>query len=647
MTDHDPIRNPSSERPLSDIIAERYSRRDILGAAGKLGLLAMAATALRPQALFAQDAAGATALTPAASSTGLAFTEVAKNSSINHTLAPGYELQLLIRWGDRLQPGAPGFDPSAQSAAAQLQQFGYNNDFLAYLPFPPESGSSFGGLLCANHEYSLAHLMFPGLTEKDSKDKVTQEQVDVEMAAHGHSVVEIRRENNHWQPVVGSPYNRRISALETKMAVGGPAKGHARLRTSEDPKGETIIGTFGNCAGGVTPWQTVLVSEENFDNYFAGSTPDAREARNHDRYGLGDHLYYGWHRFYKRFNVDQEPHEPNRYGWVVEYDPYDPKRQPVKRTALGRFKHETATTALAPDGRVVVYSGDDQVNEYIYRFVSTGKYDAKKREANFGLLDSGTLSVAKFHVNGELEWLPLVFGQNGLTPENGFNDQGDVLIEARRAGDIVGATPMDRPEGIAVVPQSGKVFVSLTNNKSRKPEAVNAANTRAKNIHGHIIEFLPPAGDHAAAKFQWKIFLQGGNPSVPADGAVYPSPVSEHGWLSCPDNLAVDPTGHLWIATDGQPKSIGLNDGLYAAATEGEGYGASKLFFSGPLGCEVTGPCFTPDGQTVFVSIQHPGDTDGATYEQPSTRWPDFRDGMPPRPSVVAITKTGGGRIGS
>lgn len=645
MTDTDTIRNPSSERPLRDIIDERYSRRDILGAAGKLGLLALAASALRPQSVFAQEAAATTALTPP--SDALTFTGIAKNSSQTHTLAPGYDLDLLIRWGDRLQADAPLFDTGNQTAEAQLRQFGYNNDFLAYLPFSPESDSSVHGLLCANHEYSIAHLMFPGLTAKDSAEKITKEQVDVEMAAHGHSVVEITRQGKVWEPVLGSPYNRRISAFATDMGVGGPAKGHARLRTSEDPKGELIRGTFGNCAGGVTPWRTVLVSEENFDNYFSGTTEDIREARNHARYGVGKKPYYGWHRFYKRFDVTQEPHEANRFGWVVEYDPYDPSRAPIKRTAIGRYKHETATTALAPDGRVVVYSGDDQANEYIYRFVSTGKYDAKKREANFGLLDEGTLYVAKFHASGELEWLPLVFGQNGLTAENGFNDQGDVVIEARRAGDIVGATPMDRPEGIAVVPKTGQVFVSLTNNVIRKPEEVNAPNTRAHNKHGHIVEFLPPEGDHAAAKFEWKLFLQGGNPAKAEDGSLYHSPVPDDGWLSCPDNLAVDPSGHLWISTDGQDKSIGLNDGLYAAHTTGEGYGAPKQFFSGPLGCEVTGPCFTPDGETLFIAVQHPGDIKGATFDTPGTRWPDFREGVPPRPSVVAITKTGGGRIGS
>ncbi|MBM3618617.1 MAG: DUF839 domain-containing protein, partial [Alphaproteobacteria bacterium] len=303
------------------------------------------------------------------------------------------------------------------------------------------------------------------------------------------------------------------------------------------------------------------------------------------------------------------------------------------------------TCALTKDGRVAVYTGDDEKFEYLYRFVSRDKFDAKDRKKNTDLLDNGVLSVARFNADGTIDWLPLVFGKNGLTKENGFNDQGDVLIETRRAADILGATPMDRPEGIAIQPNTASVFVAMTNNSSRKPEQVNPANTRAANKHGHIVALMPPAGDHGADRMLWQFFLQGGDPAVAADGALYHGAPSEDGWLSCPDNLAIDPTGNLWIATDGQPKTIDKCDGLYAAPTAGEGYGIPKLFFTSPLGAEVTGPCFTPDGETLFVSVQHPGD--GTSFEDPSTRWPDFRDGMPPRPSVVAITKSGGGRIGS
>lgn len=634
----DTISNCSRERSFSDIVDARYSRREMLGAAGKFAAMLAVGGLLRPAMSFGQSMV---------SGSSLAFAEISQSTSRTHQVAEGYETQLLVRWGDKIVPGAPDFDPLNQLAESQKKQFGFNNDFLAFMPFPVGSGNSTKGLLCSNHEYTSTHLMFPGIEMETARDNVTREQVDVEMAAHGHGTLEIERINGNWSPVIGSPYNRRMSPYDTDITVSGPAAGHARMRTTEDPEGKTVRGTFGNCAGGVTPWGSVLVSEENFDAYFSGDVSKTTEERNHMRYGVAQKPWYGWNRFYDRYDVTKEPNEPNRFGWVVEYDPYDPECQPVKRTALGRFKHETATTTLAPDGRVVVYSGDDQKFEYLYRFVSHKKYQANKRKNNFGVLDEGVLSVAKFSEDGTFQWLPLVYGQGPLTESNGFSSQGDVLIETRRAADLVGATPMDRPEGIAVHPKTGRVFVSLTNNNERTENQVNAVNTRARNIHGHILELAPPAGDHAAERFEWRIFLRGGNPASVEDNAYYAGAVSEHGWFSCPDNLAMDPSGRLWIATDGQPKTLHINDALFAAEVTGESAGITRRFFNGPAGCEITGPCFTPDGTTLFLSVQHPGDGEGATFDRPTSHWPDFKKGLPPRPSVVAITKKDGGIIGS
>jgi len=634
----EPIRNPLRERPLGDIIEARYNRRELLKGAGRFGLAALFASALRPATGFAQEVQQ--------SASTLTFSEIAKNTSHKHTVAPGYRAQLLVRWGDRLTQDAPEFNPMQQTGAAQQNQFGYNTDFLAFHPFPLGSRSSNHGLLCANNEYCSSYLMFPDLAYDDTiAMRTNKEQVDVEMAAHGHSIIEIRKSGDRWEPVIGSPYNRRLTPYATDMDIAGPAAGHPRMRTSEDPAGKTVRGTFGNCAGGVTPWHSTLVCEENFDGNFMGTLTDEREKDNYERYGMGMKHWYGWGRFYDRYDMGKEPHEPNRFGWVVEYDPFDPQRRPVKRTALGRCKHETATTTLSPDGHVVVYTGDDERFEYIYRFVSKGVYNPDDRAANFGLLDEGVLYAAKFHEDGSMEWLPLVWGQNGLTAENGFDSQGEVLIETRRAADVVGATPMDRPEGIAIHPETGQVFIALTNNSKR--EEPNAANTRLNNLHGHIIELLPPGKDHAAKRFEWHMFLRGGNPAVETDDAYYPGPVSEEGWLSCPDNLALDPQGRLWICTDGQDGTTGMNDGLFAADTSGSGYGGTRMFFSGPKGCEVTGPAFTPDGSTLFLSVQHPGDGRGATFENPASRWPDFDPTMPPRPSVLAISKKDGGVVGS
>jgi hypothetical protein len=448
-----------------------------------------------------------------------------------------------------------------------------------------------------------------------------------------------------------SPYNRRISA-RTAMRAAGPAAGHARLQTRADPSGMKIIGTFNNCAGGVTPWNTVLTAEENFNFYFAGNAAQGPEAPARKRYGIsGRSRYEAWGRHFDRFNLDREPNEPNRFGWIVEIDPYDPQSTPVKRTALGRCKHECATTAASHDGRIAVYSGDDERMEYVYKFVTRAKYDPSRPEANRDLLDDGTLYAARFEAGGRMRWLPLVFGEGPLTAANGFSSQADVVIEARRAADLLGATPMDRPEDVEAHPVTGRVYVVLTYNEQRKPDQVNVANPRGPNRYGHIIEIIPPMvngmPDHAATECEWGFFLLGGDPMNPQHGARYPGPVTANGWLAAPDNVAFDPKGRIWIVTDGQDDWAGFADSVYAAQVSGSGRGATRCFFSAPRGAEICGPAFTPDGKTLFLGIQHPAEEKDSTFDKPSTRWPDFKEGMPPRSSVVAITKGDGGEIGS
>ena len=402
----------------------------------------------------------------------------------------------------------------------------------------------------------------------------------------------------------------------------------------------------------------MLIAEENFNLYFSGEPEMSDEAANHRRYGIGRARYYAWERFDKRFDVTEEPNEPNRFGWMVVFDPYDPASIPVKRTALGRFKHEGATTALTPDGRVVAYSGDDQQFEYLYRFVSAGRFDPKNRTANKNLLDDGILSVARFNADGTLDWLDLAFGRGPLTAANGFRSQADVLIETRRAADLLGATPMDRPEDVEPNPVNGRVYVMLTNNSRRTADKADAANPRGPNRHGHVVELIPPGteGDHAtaaqarhdAARFRWEIVLLAGDPGNPEHGARYhPDVAAEGAWLSSPDNCAFDNRGRLWIATD-QGTAWQRNkipDGIYACDLAGSGRALTRLFLSCPTGAEAAGPCFTPDGKTLFMSVQHPGE--GSTFDDPSTRWPDFKADTPPRPAVVAIVKIDGGEFGN
>jgi secreted PhoX family phosphatase len=432
------------------------------------------------------------------------------------------------------------------------------------------------------------------------------------------------------------------------MEITGPAAGHARMQTSADPSGRRVLGMFNNCAGGVTPWGTWLTSEENFNYYFGGRLlKDHAEAANHHRYGVPTE-FYTWAQFHHRFDIGKEPNEPNRFGWIVEIDPFDPTSTPKKRTALGRAKHEGAAGIVNKDGRYVVYMGDDQRYEYVYRFVTAARVDLANPRANRDILDDGVASVARYNADGTLDWLPLVHGQGLLTAKNGFMSQADVVIEKRRAADLLKATRMDRPEDVEANPLTQKVYVNLTLNERRTPEEVEPSNPRADNRFGHIIEMTPPDGDHAADRFRWEILLRCGDPAIADVGATFSSETTRNGWFGMPDNLAFDNQGRLWIATDGNSRSrTGRTDGLWGVETEGPLRGTSRYFYRVPVGAELCGPFFTPDDETLFVAVQHPAQGSGSTFEKPTTRWPDFKKEMPPRPSVVAITKRGGGKIAS
>lgn len=642
--------NPTHNRTMGEIIATRFSRRGFLK--GSLAVSAIAA-AVSPLALVAADEARA------AGASAFKFDELEAGIDDKHHVAPGYDADVLLRWGDPLFADSPDFDPVKQSAEAQARQFGYNNDYIGYIPI---DGSAEHGLLVVNHEYTNPHLMFPGIVkivEKDGKKAaevapLSKEQVDVEMAAHGGTIVEIRKQGGKWQVVRDGKLNRRITS-NTEMALSGPVAGHDRVKTNADPSGTKVIGTVNNCAGGVTPWGTYVMAEENIHGYFSGELPEGhREAANYKRLGIPEGAYE-WGAHYDRFNLAKEPNEPNRFGWIVEVDVNDPNSVPRKRTAMGRFKHEGAESIVAKDGRVVFYLGDDERFDYVYKFVTTGKFNPNDLAANMNLLDDGTLHVAKFAEDGSVEWMPIVFGEGPLTAQNGFASQADVLIETRRAADLLGATKMDRPEDIQPNAGNGKVYVMLTNNSKRKADQVDAANPRAANAFGHIIEIVEDGGDFAAAKGKWEVLLKCGDPSVADVGATFSTATTAHGWFGMPDNCAVDSAGRLWVATDGQgPKATGRTDGLWAVDTEGAARATSKLFFRVPIGAEMCGPLFAPDDQTAFVSVQHPGDGgedwEGfgrpSYYEDPSTRWPDFKPDMPVRPAVVAITRQGGGKIG-
>ncbi|MGH6860050.1 MAG: PhoX family protein [Phyllobacterium sp.] len=641
-----PGHNPTDNATMGELIAARFSRRGFLK--GSLAVSAIAAT-VSPMALMLADDARAE------SKSAFVFDEIEAGIDEKHHVAAGYDADILLRWGDGLFPDSPEFDPLNQTPETQARQFGYNNDYVGYIPI---DGSSEHGLLVVNHEYTNEHLMFPGIVKvADGKIEVTpadKKRVDIEMAAHGGTVVEIRKTGGKWQVVRDGKLNRRITAT-TQMQRSGPVAGHDRVKTNADSSGTKVFGMINNCSGGVTPWGTYVSGEENIHGYFLGELPqDSKEAANYKRMGIPEGVY-DWGKFHDRFDLSKDPNEANRFGWVVEIDVNDPNSVPKKRTALGRFKHEGADSIVAKDGRVVVYLGDDERFDYVYKFVTAAKFNPDDRAANLDLLDEGTLYVAKFDVDGTLAWLPVVFGEGPLTEANGFQSQAEVLIETRRAGDLLGATKMDRPEDIGPNGVNGKVYVMLTNNTKRKDDQVDAANPRAKNAFGHIIEIAEEDGNFAATKGTWEVLLKCGDPSVAEVGASFSTETTKNGWFGMPDNCAVDADGRLWVSTDGNsPKQTGRTDGLWAIDTEGAARATSKLFFRVPVGAEMCGPLMLPDMATMMVAVQHPGDGgedwEGfgrpSYYEDLSTRWPDFKDGMPVRPAVVAITKQGGGKIG-
>jgi hypothetical protein len=557
----------------------------------------------------------------------------------------GYEAVAFAAWGEPV--GVPGRMPAfrwdaGNSAADQAVQMGMHHDGLHYFPI---DGSSTRGLLVVNHEYTD-----DGLLHADGMKNWSAEKTAKSQNAHGVSVIEVALQDGRWQVVRPSRYARRFTAA-SPCAVSGPAAGHRLLRTASDPDGRTVLGTLNNCASGPTPWGTYLSGEENFAFYFRGG--DAIDA-DQRRWGLRKDSFYPWFQTDDRFDATRHPNEFHRFGWVVEIDPFDPTSTPVKRTALGRAAHEGASVALTKDGRAVVYSGEDARFEVVHKFVSRDRVAPGGAKANATLLDHGTLYVARFDADGTGRWLPLAHGQGPLVAANGFADPGDVLIKTRQASDRLGATKMDRPEWIAIDPRSLTVYCALTNNSRRGATGqpgVDAANPRANNVMGQIIEWAED-GDFDSATFRWKHLMLAGDPAnerAEARGNI------RGDLFACPDGLMLDPRGVLWIQTDahasqmyrGEFARIGNNQMVACDPATGE----VRRFLTGPVNCEVTGATLTPDGRTMFVNIQHPGESAGDRSDPADptkySNWPDDRPGGRPRSATVVIRKKDGGLIGT
>lgn len=628
--DPDPVVRSQAGKGLdfAVVVKGRASRRDVLKFAGAtVGALAATPVAAVASAGPASD---------------LGFAPIQATTEDAFIVPQGFVAQPVLAWGDPIDPSkSQPYPGTPLSAEEQARRFGYNCDYVGFIPLKEEDGTVSRAILGVNHEYVNPEIMAP----KPEGGSYSDELLASFREAVGFSVVEIELADGRWRPVEGSKLSRRIS-LSTPHEISGPGRGSAILATSADPDATTIIGTMANCAGGTTPWGTFLSGEENFQDSFAGvgAVTDPKTKAAHARYGVAEKSEFGLERIDPRFDCAQEPNEPFRFGWVVEVDPFDPEWAPRKRTALGRFRHEGSTTHVTKGGRLVQYSGCDARFEYVYKFVASKQYDPDDRLANRDLLDEGTLYVARFDDDGTGKWLPLVHGQGPLTEENGFADQADVVVRARMAADAVGATKMDRPEDIEVNPANQKVYVVCTNNTDRGKEGkegANQSNPRDANRHGHIIELTEADDDHAATEFQWELLLVCGDPSDPTTyfAGFDKSQVAP---ISCPDNLAFDQGGNLWIATDGQPRSIQVNDGLYVVPVEGPERGKLRQFLSVPRGAECAGPCFASDFRTLFVSVQHPGE--GGSFEAQTSRWPDGTGA--PRPTVMAVRAEDGGIVG-
>lgn len=560
-----------------------------------------------------------------------AFAQVAANTKDEVTVPDGYRAEVLIRWGDPISADGPEFDPETLGTAeSQARAFGANTDGMEMFVIDGRI------VLAVNNEYANTRVIWSNRPRAKPAD---DDDIAKAMMAHGLSVIEIAEADGGWRVVQDSMLNRRITP-QTPMEITGPARGHDLLKTAADPAGVLVRGGFNNCGAGRTPWGAYLTCEENFNGYFSAADRAYEVSPALRRYGVSARDWgYRWARIDERFDVSKHPNEPNRHGYVVELDPADPESTPKKRTALGRFKHENAEVVVNGDGRIVVYMGDDERGEFLYRYVSDGVYAPGGETAM--LLEEGALFAAKFHDDGTGEWL-------ALTPETtGMADLAEICIHTRLAASAVGATTMDRPEWVALNPKKPEVYCALTNNKARgrKPNAggdetpVGGPNPREANKYGQIVRWRPAEGDHAADRFEWDLFVIAGNPAVHRGANAGSENVNEGNMFNAPDGLAFDETGMLWIQTDGgDPEKRdfagqGNSQMLIADPATGE----IRRFLVGPKGAEVAGLCWSPDRRTAFVGIQHPGGEGG--------HWPEGGD-APPRSAIIAIRREDGGLIG-
>lgn len=618
--DQDEVVNPRPEENDFDRIVEMaLSRRELFK-----GVIAVGGIAALGQHFFSQPASAA--------QNRFAFSAIAANSADDITVPEGYSAQVVTRWGDPLWSDAAEFDHATRGTAeSQTRAFGDNIDGMEVYPHGDHL------ILVVNNEYTNRKVMWGN--NEDGKF-ASDDDVKKGKAAHGVTVVEIARDGDDWKIVKDSEFNRRITP-DTEMDLTGPAAGHDLMKTAADPNGTKSLGTWNNCGNGSTPWGTYLACEENFNGYYSSSDENFEFTPEQKRYSVSaKDRGYGWATVDERFDVAKHPNESNRNGYIVEIDPRTPNANPKKRTALGRFKHENAETVVNPDGRIVVYMGDDERGEFLYRYISNGVY--APGASTDELFEDGKLYVARFYEDGTGTWLE-------MTPETtGMANQAEICIHTRLAASAVGATTMDRPEWVAANPKAPEVYVALTNNKNRgiKPNAggdltpAAGPNPREENHYGQILRWRPAEGDHTNNDFAWDLYVLAGNPTVHSDLYGGSENVNDGNMFNSPDGLKFDSNGLLWIQTDGNYSNEkdfaghGNNQMLAADPSTGE----IQRFLVGPNECEVTGLTWSPDRRTMFVGIQHPG-------ERGNSHWPEGGDAVP-RSAVIAVMRDDGGLVG-
>jgi len=626
--------NRSGNRTFQEVLQARLSRRNLLARSAVLSaagfVTTVAGNKLMEQRAVAAVGPASNAVDVDADAVArrrrrgnrplLQFNPVpvAEGSGPVPSISSDYEYQVLIPWGTPIDPngGVPEYDgnPNTRPTAAQQAELvGIGHDGMHFFELGNGRERNEHGMLAINHEFgNNFHVLGKGAPE-------SLEDVRLSQHAHGVSVVEIQKGSDGKWSVVSSPERARRIHVNTPVTFSGPVAGSDLLKT---PAGNAPLGTVNNCANGYTPWGTYLTCEENFNGYF-GATGEWTATEAQDRYGFSSGGFgYGWENFDPRFDLSNANYtnEEHRFGWVVEIDPMDGSQVPVKRTALGRFKHEGVAVVEGGGKRAVCYMGDDERFDYIYKYVSADNWEKMFRQGKHPL-DEGTLYVARFNDDGTGDWLELSMNNPVLASK--FNSQEEILVFTRLAADAVGATPMDRPEWTTVAPDS-YVYCALTNNSRRT--VADAANPLAPNADGHIIRWRDEK-KHRGDKFVWDIFV------IAQD---------THGTeesFSDPDGLWADPDGRLFIETDGGQKD-GLNNQLLVADTN---TGEIRRLFTGVTDDEITGIAYTRDRNTLFCNTQHPGNGNPAVTNFPAPQG----SGKVPRDCTIVITRKNGRTVGS